>query len=66
MNWINVEDQLPEKGESVLVATEFGLSIARLAGKTIIDEKPTWIEINGDYDFWNVTHWMPLPKWPKE
>lgn len=64
MEWISVEDKLPEYGNAVLVYTSSGICIAHICGKTITGDKPTWIETNGDYDFWNVTHWMPLPEPP--
>jgi hypothetical protein len=65
MEWIRVKDSLPQFGESVLVWTYSGVCIASICGQTITGSKPTWIEWNGDHDFWNVTHWMPLPNLPE-
>jgi len=64
--WINVKDKLPNHGESVIVWTTTGICIAEICGKTITGSRPTWIETNGESDFWNVTHWMPLPTPPDE
>ena len=60
--WISVEERLPEIGQSVLVAR---------TGKGVrMEFRCSW----GDWvcdDEYNmplspVTHWMPLPKHPKE
>lgn len=70
MEWISVEDRLPEFYEWVLVAAKF------VAG-------PQWIATayrnrlvnSGDWYWWwlrypseigEVTHWMPLPEPPKD
>jgi hypothetical protein len=66
MGWIRVEEKIPEFGQSVLVWTSIGMCIAAICGETITGNKPTWIEVNGDQDFWNVTHWMPLPEPPTD
>lgn len=66
MEWISVKDKLPEKGNSILAYTSTGICIAHLLGFSSISGTPEWIEQNGDYSFWNVTHWMPLPYPPEE
>jgi len=62
MEWISVEDRLPEDGQSAL-AIEVG------------DDDPTvlymvdgvWVEPLSEVRWaWPVTHWMPLPEPPKE
>ena len=55
LNWISVEDRLPEKYSQVLVFTDYGDtdSVYFFA----LDK--TW----GHPD--KVTHWMPLPEPPK-
>lgn len=68
--WISVNDRLPREGEEVLV---FGclLNAPKLLGvrhRVLGDQdwKYTW---QGDGYIFNqdyVTHWMPLPKAPKE
>ena len=61
MNWINVRERQPEKGERVLVCiqTRFGLEIdikRHLSGGR-------FVHLNYDEP---ITHWMPLPEPPKE
>ena len=74
MKWINVKDKLPKQSELVLVYEKDGRIIpAQL-------EYPEWggelefyaqlSQIKGllhqQYPTSDVTHWMPLPKKPKE
>lgn len=60
MEWISVNDRLPEPGEDVLVCNHWG----------DIDTDMVWINPDGKTEFYfdktNVTHWMPLPEPPKE
>lgn len=70
MNWIKIEDQLPKDGDRVITYFELtGIEIStykNLAG--------TEDEVFGHNLFFNksgfltddVTHWMPLPKIPKD
>lgn len=69
-SWISVEDRLPEDGQQVLTFFEItGVEIAKYQNL-----KGTKDEIFGHNCFYNgkgyltddVTHWMPLPKPPKE
>lgn len=55
MNWISVEDELPEVFKQVMTA-----KTGRLLG---IDERLK----SGGFSFWDdeVTHWMPLPEPPQ-
>lgn len=60
--WISVKDRLPERFENVLVCTKHEMLLCHYDG----DE---WV-INYDgeyagYDY-EITHWMPLPEFPKE
>ena len=56
--WVSVEERLPEHMKDVIVL--YG------GGEIDID----WVDSLGDFRFDNlfgrVTHWMPLPKSPKE
>lgn len=53
MNWINVNEQLPNKYEEVIVAT--------LEGSV----KATMHVGNGKFaTYLTVTHWMPMPEAP--
>jgi len=59
MDWISVEDRLPEKGDySVLIAYDNG---------SVEDGKACCvIQMAHVEDKWPcATHWMPLPKPPK-
>lgn len=76
MEWISVEDQLPELNQSVLVYDcENGCRNAVYESPkegTIAfnrGDKPrfsivNWVSCSAEY--WNVTHWMPLPAPPQE
>lgn len=72
-HWISVEERLPEIGEIVLAyVDELGLIIRA----KIVDAKDyrgerriDWARVDKDPFFlscYTVTHWMPLPKAPKE
>lgn len=72
MEWIKVEDELPEMYKRVLVKGDSYL-VAGRQPKTEYEED--W-GIDGDWmwsivnDCWcnhyNITHWMPLPPSPKD
>ena len=75
MRWIPVEERLPEKhSEYIVCACDEGEPIdERIWGDTVVvcadyyDGGFTWYEGNTEYDISDiVTHWMPLPKAPKE
>lgn len=59
MRWIPVEERLPEEKQRVIVRCErIGTSVGWILwGNWMTDIGP---------DAGNVTHWMPLPKAPKE
>jgi hypothetical protein len=65
MEWINVNDRLPELGRDVLILTSY----SKMATAHIDDEtKPSygWIDcMRGQHSYGSVTHWMPLPEPPK-
>jgi len=60
MEWINVNDRLPEHGVEVLCISEEGrISVEeRMKGQE-------WIYCDKT-DSGNATHWMPLPPPPKK
>lgn len=65
MEWISVEDRLPEEGELVLVAHKTGISIAKCTLK--FKGKAYWKGYRGrSHSLATVTHWMPLPECPKK
>ena len=75
MNWISVEDRLPECGKRVLAVFEYKNGLGRnifILNIDIPQEGDTWIQSWGNdeisLDPWHgrVTHWAELPNLPKE
>lgn len=66
MDWIRVEDRLPDIGKDILfvLKTNFGTKIVGEGAR----RKDYWIQYGWDLKVSNadVTHWMPLPEPPKE
>lgn len=60
MKWISVKDELPAIGEPVLV---FDDASDMMFG--FMSSDGYWLETGSELPC-NVTHWMPLPKPPKE
>ena len=60
--WIPVTDRLPEKNTSVLVYYKHGRNIFWYDGDKFNDVD----QYGCDFPVDSVTHWMPLPKPPKE
>ena len=68
--WISCSDQMPEKGQNVLISVNFDSSLveplicsARYTGSTFRRGDATIKPGNGVEQ---VTHWMPLPEPPQE
>lgn len=74
MEWISVEDRLPEDDTNVLVLFNGEIKIGFMTW-----EHPTYEETWESYKYWDesyhdgqgwehweITHWMPLPEPPKE
>jgi len=57
MEWISVNNALPDKNSDVIIYDE----IARVQ-IACLDKFDDWDA--GDYCFEKVTHWMPLPEPP--
>ena len=78
MNWISVKDKLPscnyelhETGDYVsnVVMVHDVNSYEFNMGFGHVNDDGIWTVYDGEHDFMNVqnvTHWMPLPKPPKE
>ena len=70
MKWISVEDRLPERQAWVLVAHKYSKNKPALITMAYLDNFPElqcWRTSWYYYDtLENVTHWMHLPKPPKE
>ena len=70
--WISVKDEPPEPETAVLAAFDDGevWSLWQKWGEAEHEESlwypKDWNDENRDYDWHLVTHWMPLPKPPKE
>ena len=65
MEWISVEDRLPEPMQEVLVFDGDDLVFVRLWSWD--DGESHWYDSYGAIDSCgsNITHWMPLPEPPK-
>jgi hypothetical protein len=73
MNWIDVEEKLPEDYEEVLcLSVKFGDPKRNLSSHQVIlsRENNCWAsDVDEDYernpDYHYITHWMPLPETPE-
>ena len=76
MEWIKVEDRLPDLGVNVLAMEKNHTEIGVYALCEMADDNnelcTPWCncygDVNGDAEFddeYVVTHWMPLPEPPK-
>lgn len=63
--WVSVSERLPEKTGDYIVHTRWAETSTVLTyyGKRKNGEQ-LWCDADGNY--YNVTHWMPLPEAPKE
>ena len=65
MKWISVLDELPEWYEPVLTCFCGSGSIGVITIRTLVDDG--WVNEAGILcPKINVTHWMPLPDYPKD
>lgn len=65
--WIDVKDNLPEKGIPVLIATKHWVGVGYYDKnfELELEDEPIWSEENGEYIFeGSVTHWKELDKNP--
>lgn len=69
MNWIKVEDRLPEENQDVLIWNHNAINKAVCAtfkyGKFHRYENHIDKDICSSYFYPDVTHWQPLAKAPK-
>ena len=61
MEWISVEDRLPEDVDIYIVRYRSGGRWLSL----YMPRKKTWMDIDIGVEEMHVTHWMPLPEPPK-
>ena len=65
MNWISVEDRLPEFEENVLAYGEEIDNVPLVAQLLAIDKRGYyWLEYSDGSNTRKITHWMPLPNKP--
>ena len=67
--WISVDDRLPEEGEYVLCVLKgfnYGgkIQVCKFVPADKFKDKPYFEHFRNGFS--SVTHWMPLPKPPKE
>lgn len=62
--WISVEDKLPEEGETVLICTKGGYVTQAYLFTDIAEQ--SFLETYINNQFFDVTHWQPLPTPPKK
>lgn len=53
--WISVDERLPEQEGKYLIWTKKGCGIGHFIGHSL----------GNSFEYWDVTHWMPLPPKPK-
>lgn len=63
MEWIKVEDRLPQKGVVVIIYKPFD-DVLGLRTIASLEEDNRWFR--GMSQIIGVTHWMPLPEPPKQ
>lgn len=73
MRWIPVEERLPEENVTVLAfnADPHAEKYVLARYRTVVYLGCYWCQFDQEYDSWcascwKVTHWMPLPRPPKE
>ncbi len=70
MDWISVKDKFPEEGEEVLIINKDIPGYIRYKIDYLIhldDNDPPYIWACTRENEWDkITHWMQLPKLPKE
>ena len=59
-HWISVEERLPEYGERALVSN------GGFVCESFLSQSGKWQRGGVDMFFMTPTHWMPLPRAPKE
>ena len=58
MQWVEIKDRLPDKGDFVLVWDGDGVCMAEYNGNYF------GLSVNGQNYMISATHWMPLPEQP--
>jgi hypothetical protein len=63
MEWISIEDKLPDLDKEVLFTYE---DYVNLGSYIFYDPGFRWLDHTGHLYRSEVTHWMPLPKIPEK
>ena len=75
MEWISVEERLPESWSWYLVVdrslphqTSVTMAFFDKTGECVCESEPTWLPLADEKDYagMDVTHWMPLPDPPQK
>jgi len=70
MEWISVKKWLPNHDEIVLITNKNYYPSSAIFLSTINDKDEKgfmWMDANSsDSEYYDVTHWMPLPSLPKD
>jgi len=61
MEWISVEDRLPNKEDVVIICVGGIVSVGDFLGMHLGEQ--VWDYVDGEAAY-GVTHWMPLPSAP--
>lgn len=69
MDWISVNDRLPDCHEVVLVSNGHGITVAQAYYN--VNNDFSWMMKRNEYDRWSedgkeVRYWAPLPKAPED
>lgn len=70
MDWIKVENRLPNRGVDVLVVVQKEMSHSQppvkyiRVGRRITDREIWIVGDNFGFNLGKITHWMPLPEIP--
>jgi hypothetical protein len=64
-HWISVKDRLPENEVDVLTYNGRGCSVSHMRRNIVDSHLSHWIQCEDNYDYDNITHWMPLPEPPR-
>lgn len=65
MEWVSVNERLPDPIENVLVYVDAGRYSFHSTGSMFPNKNWTWHRNAIIYPSAKVTHWMPLPKAPE-
>jgi hypothetical protein len=66
MEWISVKDRLPEIGQSIIFFCVDHIRAGKYYATFSDNSDLGFYDLCCNYDFDNVTHWMPIPQFPKE